>query len=860
MDLTSKISVVISATTAGAVKELDDLQRSAARSGDAFDSIGSRAGLAGSTIKAGLVAGATALVGTGLVSFLNDSVTKFGDAAKAAGDLADASGGTVEGVSRMQAALADAGVSSETSADLLTKFTTNAGKSKDTLDDLGVVLKRGKDGSIDYADGMVQAVDAILEIGDASERQQKFVELFGKKGAKAFQDLAASGVDLSDAMEAVSKYRVFNTDDVARAVTYDDAMDKLGASVQGLQFALGRELIPAAAGAADVLSGLVDVVSAVPTEVYLAAGGFAALKAATSFLGPAFSSAVSGAATAITGVGAAAETAGGKAALLKTGFGNMVGAIGPWNIALAGLAAGIAAISVGAENAEGRLQEFVAYLDDSKESLDSTAESMLRTASPWERFWTTLTNNDDALNPGTWTKIFTESLTALFSASLTDAESYRIALEKTKQELGAAAAGAADYAVQQKELNDMLAEGGHSAEELGGAVADAAQAQHDQNLVTETANGLIDAYAASTWDAVDATRSLFDAQHTAEAAQRTLNDAVKTYQELQDGDKAKTPEQRAEDLAKVVDATYRLADANTAAWAAEEKRYGRYPDQAQMDSKRLESLRDAITQLPSGSEAADKMWGEYSRTLAAFAAANPAKLPIGVELPDVDQAIANIQAQIASATDPTVKANLETDLAALTALKQSIETGTAAQVPVTVKADTAGAKSDIAGAAQPQSTTLTVTTVWADGGYTANKDRKDYLAQAVNATLTITPTFADGGYLANKDRKDYLAQTVNATISINTVFTDGGYLANKARKDYLSQDTTATITVNQQRGVQIPGGADGDPGTSYRLPVPTVSANVNPINLVRVLLDGQQLRAVVRDEIRAGSPVREGVA
>ena len=80
-NMTDRILVVISASASGAVQELDKVSKSAKDADTHADKLSK-------TMKAGLAAGAAALVGTGLVSFLQNYVSAFADAAKSAGDLA----------------------------------------------------------------------------------------------------------------------------------------------------------------------------------------------------------------------------------------------------------------------------------------------------------------------------------------------------------------------------------------------------------------------------------------------------------------------------------------------------------------------------------------------------------------------------------------------------------------------------------------------------------------------------------------------------------------------------------------------------------------------------------------------------
>jgi len=265
---TERIALIISADAGGAVRPLGQLESSAKQAETSFDKMAKSMGLSASTLKTGLVAGATALVGTGLVSFLKDSVVGLADAAKAAGDLAAATGSNVETVSRMEAALQDAGVSAEQAATMLTKFTTTAGSTKGaaSLKALNVELVKGKNGATDYAATMVEAVDAIGRLGDSSERNRRLVELFGKAGAKAFQDLLNSGKTFRQAMDEISSTRIITGETLADAQAFDEALDAAKASAQGLSRAVGRELLPMVTTLLGAFAPLVDTLGKIPPE------------------------------------------------------------------------------------------------------------------------------------------------------------------------------------------------------------------------------------------------------------------------------------------------------------------------------------------------------------------------------------------------------------------------------------------------------------------------------------------------------------------------------------------------------------------------------------------------------------------
>ena len=506
--LVDRIMVVIDASSSGAVSEMNKLQGSAKQTDSAFGNIGK-------TMKAGLVAGAAALVGTQLVQFLNDSVEAYADAAKGANDLAQATGGTVDEVSRMQAALEDAGVSADQSAGLLTKFTTNAGKNAKLLSDLNVEMVKGKDGNTDYAATMVLAVDAINKIGDAGKRNESLVALFGKAGATAFQDLAASGVSLADAMEAVSKYRVFDSDDVRRAVAYDDAMDSLHASVQSVQFGLGQALIPllsTTAGAfavlLDALNPVLGLLTEIPTETLVMIGGFVALNAAiqSTFVAGAVSAVGTFAATMATGFVAVGTGAVSMSTVVGGAMKAMSAALlaNPATAVLVVLAAGFAAVQIASKHADDEVADMVPTLKDFEDQGYSTAAALSRTSAAW--LDTASTWDKAAMQWENWGWAKNLATLGAYDAFTDDAavatKNFEDKMSDLREEVGEYAFEAGMAQAAQKTLNDYLAEGVTGGEEFAAAARDAAEANREHEATTRASEAAMLAYDDSIFGVI----------------------------------------------------------------------------------------------------------------------------------------------------------------------------------------------------------------------------------------------------------------------------------------------------------------------------------------------------------------------
>jgi hypothetical protein len=519
--------------------------------------------------------------------------------------------------------------------------------------------------------------------------------------------------------------------------------------------------------------------SGIPVEVYAAVGGFVALKGAMGFFGPALSGAVSDVALAMTGLGAAAENAGGKAELVKKGLGGAVSAIGPWNLALAGLAATFTAVSMGADNAQARLEQFAAGMDGSLQSLQSSAADMLASSSPWERFWVSLTNSTQSLNPGTWTRILNEALVALFDDSMADVEVYENALRKVREEMGSTAAAAADLAVQQKDLNDLITAFLQNDPSVTWAdiTAAAQEAAEAQGLVTEATRIAAEQMAIATGDV-----GFF-----LDALQRLDNIGGSSVESLKAS------------LEGISFADVAGTWANEAVIGAENA----------YDTI-LGGLKSALEAKPDLDLTA---WLDQFRGLS----------------PELDAVINQVLADVGS--DKKLQAALG----------------------ITPDPSVGEAQAALDALGNPVEGSFDLST---GEGVAAAKASKDELAKPVDTTITFATKFDPGGYDAVKARKDYLVQDRTGRVGIDVNFSPDGYLALKSRVDYLSQNRTATITqvVNQVTGTRADGGGgSGDTGRS-------ANTLFSPINMVRVSLDGRELRSVIDDEIRALTPTTQEVA
>lgn len=764
---TDVISVIINAQSAGAVQELDKLQKGAKKTDTAFDTLGKRIGITGQSLKAGLAAGATALIGTGLVKFLNDSATAYAEAAKGAGELALATGGSVENVSRLQAALEDAGVSADKSAGMLTKFTTQSGKNKALLDELGVTLKTGADGTTDYTDAMVQAVDAINKIGDSSKRNQALVKLFGKQGAAAFNELLASGVSLEEAMRRISRSRVFDDSDVRRAQQYDDAIDSFNASMSGLGNTIGRMVLPLLSLGADGLTILVDVVSS-------AVGVFGSLP------GPVQAATIALAAFTVvtkTGLAAAAFEAAATGVLAFTYAAGVMGGVLPLVTGamkaftaslltnpITAVAVAIAAVvTIAASAAEHKRAEMEKNVQRVKE-LEAEGKSRAEAVDLVARATADNLKGRKAVSDG-----FNNSDNIRRQKEALDEATTAFDNNTSAAQENAEAQGSL------KELIEQYIESGGTQVELLGQIDEAARGAAEAKGLdaqsTALAKEAMEKYDTSIQGVIERLKGM-------DPFGSKIEDLAGKLQNALDGDPNTSM------LDKISD--------NVGTWADETKQHADEARQAILDAMAEAAEHDPdfnpLTFLDNVEEEVPQAKGTIDG-LRAELAANPMATPWKLE------------------PEP---GTVEAAQGALDILKQPVTTS------ITFNTDFADGGYNAVKArkdylANEVKGKIDLTTVFNPDGYNALKDRKDYLAQNVTGTVNINTIFSPDGYGALKDRKDYLAQNRTAYIDIvvrgvsqarRTI--DG--IAPQATAG--QQSTTAAQPVTNNWSVTVNGAAD----------------------------------------------------
>ena len=189
----------------------------------------------------------------------------LGMAAKAASSaddlltLSNVTGLSVEELQKMQYASDRIDVSMDTMTGSITKLTKNMASGADVFDQLGISIT-DQDGKMrDATDVWYDAIAALGQIENETERDQVSMELFGKSAmemAGIVDDGGAALKALGEEAEATGT--ILSTDAVEDAVAFNDQMDKLKATAEQAFFSAGAALADTLVPA---LEGLVNIIS-----------------------------------------------------------------------------------------------------------------------------------------------------------------------------------------------------------------------------------------------------------------------------------------------------------------------------------------------------------------------------------------------------------------------------------------------------------------------------------------------------------------------------------------------------------------------------------------------------------------------
>ena len=199
----------------------------------------------------------------GVAAAMVGMATKAAASADDLATLANQTGFTVEELQKMQYASDFVDVSMESMTGSVTKLTKNMASGSAVFDTLGISITDANGNMRDATDVWYEALDALSQVENETERDQLSMELFGKSAmemAGIVDDGGASLRALGEEAEATGL--ILSEDAVNSAVEFNDQIDKLKNTATQAFFsagaALAESLVPALE---DLVNHIVDVLS-----------------------------------------------------------------------------------------------------------------------------------------------------------------------------------------------------------------------------------------------------------------------------------------------------------------------------------------------------------------------------------------------------------------------------------------------------------------------------------------------------------------------------------------------------------------------------------------------------------------------
>ena len=514
----------------------------------------------------GLIAGAAAFMGMGLMEYLTELPRKFVESARQAGQLALSMNGTTAQAGQFLGLVQTLGLDLNDLIEIQAEFAQKVAANRDLLGSFGAAVQTNADGTTNWVLTIEDALANLQQIPDATRRNQLGFTLFGEEGYKQLSRLLLSGVDLKDALEQIGT--PFTDADIAAAQEYDAAMRKFGITTGNLERTLGRELLPLLSNGADLLDAFVQVVTSVPAPlgiatvaaIVLGRTGFDPLALAGGRL-TAMTTVATDAlirfrfVTTEVGIGAAVATAGMGAMAVAGGMVSKALAFmgGPLGVALIAAGAAFHFASKGSDELKDHAHDAALELEKMTGSNDAvqiatrkTANDLEEHAGYWERSAAYVKGYESDLSgfgkSMTWLTGPFQRLTMGFGDTADTAKGFELSIEEARKELGAFGAQGEVAQTATKSLSDLIAAGTTDGHKFAEAVKEAADAQNSQAATSDTAKAAIDAYNATTRGAVQTTYDLISARLAAEDAEYGFLDALDAVKDAQDDEKTSVDE------------------------------------------------------------------------------------------------------------------------------------------------------------------------------------------------------------------------------------------------------------------------------------------------------------------------------
>ena len=217
-----------------------------AGAGSVLDTVGQHAGLFA-------VAGAAAFA-----KFALSGVQAFSTLALESGKFADATGLAVEDASRWKEVSGDIGIGAETLQMGIGKMNKTLGASPELFKDLGIEVKKTRDGATDVNGTFLSVIERLRGIKDPAEKARVATQLLGKGWQSMAELINMGSAELTASLKSVSEEQIISAAELQKAKDYRDATNDLGDAFTKLKYSAGESLIPLLTKGAQALTVLVD--------------------------------------------------------------------------------------------------------------------------------------------------------------------------------------------------------------------------------------------------------------------------------------------------------------------------------------------------------------------------------------------------------------------------------------------------------------------------------------------------------------------------------------------------------------------------------------------------------------------------
>ncbi len=867
-NMIDRIAVIIDVASSGATQELEKLQGEAKKTGDTFDGLGKKMGLAGSTIKAGLAAGAAAVVGGGLIKLLNDSVDAFQESQMAAQQWASLTNSSIQQAGKFTTVLRQYGIELNDLVEINAEFAAKIKQQPQLLEQYGIAIDKNRDGTINMTNTLSNAISTVSKMKDGVEKTKAALALFGEEGGKQLIPIINAGRDIKDAMDKINF--IDNSED---AKEFAANTQDLALSFEMAQIQLGNFLVPYLNDLMGIASGVIEFFSTLPGPVVdlgqalgIAAGGMLIFsKSMDFFKSSTFGTFIVGLLDGIGKIPDAFFEAEGAIAKTKVAVGGLRVAL----IELGTSAAPLVLLTLAVDTFMAAIRK-QGELDDFAESVEIVGKSLEEAANlnpPDTRNliqkgldWVSNLGVDAATKD---TVALTQAMMDLTiarqnSAKATLADSSATDIQKQKAQALLDIIGEGDALEKSRRLNTE--EGTRAmqeyAEAMGGAAASADVLQQMQMSLDDQISDFVQngANASSTWEDIAASAQAASAQqlqveqttNLAEIAMGQFSTSIQgTIGWLDRLSQATAAPEEGLNTLQEVFKNWKHDDPST--WGDEwvigfEKSKQTLQTQVELWAAQgltVEQIKVKITELIPTIEGAPSTVLTEDQKTKLLEYINSSLLPSldgkGNEIP------VPLTPTLVPGT-PAAGATVTSDVPA-----------GGVPVPLNVDPDGAG-KTAVENLTGTKTGTVTINTVFADGGYEAVKSRLDYINSfdGKSPDINVYTHFHDGSYNDVVARLDHIMSYDQKSPDIDVwVHFHPEYQTTLDRLNNLSRNRTVNIDVNT-RGLAAAEASIRSLSTTstvtQRIVIPKFEMP-QPINIVKVNVDGQSLRATIRDEL-----------